>query len=228
MPKLSEVITAILSSLNNAQHQSNKRSRSLADSYRNDEIMKFFALPNAQLAEADITLKYAIKSVQKTASPEDAKDSPDETLYAIRKKATRIVDGILRNESVQNGLAAKSLDKKEMECSLVDAVGECMYHGKKKGRSDSEIAKDVEEKLQGVLGCAPAVSTLLQSKPALLNSVADKAGDTVDDMEVIVDNEILQGLPESVIQTIQLKARVKNFHWIVDQKSSTGEFIQTD
>ena len=45
MPKLNEVVTAILSALSSAQHQSNQVSSQFAKSYKYDETMKYFALP---------------------------------------------------------------------------------------------------------------------------------------------------------------------------------------
>ena len=52
-----------------------------------------------------------------------------------------------------------------------------------------------------------------------------EAPDTIQDLEIIIDNEILQKLPESVIQTIHLKATLKNYRWLVTENSSSGEFI---
>ena len=93
MPKLNEVITVILSSLSIAQHQSNKVSKQFAESYQTDEIMKYFALPNATMSEADITLRYAIKDMVEIAMPHLAtsQDISSESRFAARIRAFNII-----------------------------------------------------------------------------------------------------------------------------------------
>lgn len=235
MPKLNEVISAILSSLNNAQHQSNKSSRSLADSYKNDDIMKYFALPNASLSEVDITLKYAIKDVGKNTVPQDTDlgNSQAESLYSIRQKVTSSIDLIMQNETVQGKIRSSNANAKETENRLVDDISRYIYQEKQKKKSHEEIADGVTKKCQTVLGEDMNLKSILnQGAVSLMESVAAEEGDgtgtPIDDVEVIVDNDILQGLPESIIQTIQLKARMKNYNWIVDQNSAIGEFVLSD
>lgn len=253
MPKLSEVITTVLSSLDKAQHQSNKISRKLANSYKNDEIMKYFALPNASISEADITLRYAVKDigVANDGLNAEVEDSTTESLYAARARASKIVDVMMQNEKIQNIFDDPNLNHREMVVELVDKASKTIYHGKKIGREEGEIIREIMTDFRKVFSCFPSVKEKFQetfhetadsddfvrrtqafihdkicSNPEIMN--VQKAANLDKDMDVIVDGDILQSLPESVIQTVHIKARVKNYHWIVDEKSSTGEFVLTD
>ncbi len=235
MPKLNEVISAILSSLNNAQHQSNKSSRALADSYKNDDIMKYFSLPNASLSEVDITLKYAIKDVGKSTVPQDTDlgNSPAESLYSIRQKVTRSIDQVMQNETVQGKISSSNASVKEIESRLVEDISWHIYQEQQKKKSSTDILDSVTKKFQSILGTdVNQESILRQGAASIMENVAVEDGEktetSIDDMEVIVDNDILMGLPESVIQTMQLKARMKNYNWIVGKDSETGEFVLSD
>lgn len=238
MPKLSEVITAVLSSLDNAQHQSNKFSRKLADCYKNDDIMKYFALPNAAVAEADITLRYAMKDVVQAASDACATidDSKTETLYAARTDASKIVSEIMRNDDFRGEIESSGLKIQDVSNKMVDSISETIYQGNKKGFASDDIAKYAMRNVHDMFDDSPNVqkkiqSSMVESFQNTLNKSPKIMGTEVNedkDLEIIVDNDILQKLPEFVIQTIQIKAKVKNYHWIVNDNSSTGEFVQAD
>ena len=285
MPKLNEVITAMLTSLSNAQHQSNQVSSRFADSYKNDETMKYFALPNATVSEADITLRYAIKDMAIAAMPHLAKvmDISSESRFAARHRAFKIIHLLMRNEKIRALFEGTNIDVPEIAMSRIDDISQVIYEGNKNGRDEEEIIKDIigiltttfekypevkdkfkstfkssEEIVEIAQACIKRsdeeIAQLIQkrmrpnddktkdfnnkptghihSRPSFFKRFLQNRQDDFlqqsKDIEIIIDNDILQKLPESIIQTIQFKARVKNYHWIVTEKATSGEFILTD
>ena len=285
MPKLNEVITAILSSLSNAQHQSNQVSSRFADSYKNDETMKYFALPNATVSAADITLRYAIKDMAIAAMPHLARvmDVSSESRFAAHHRAIKIIQLLMLNEKIQALFEGTDINVREIAMSHVDDISQVIYEGNKNGRDEEDIIKDIIKILTSTFEVYPTVTKnfnnnfkdsdeivklaqacikrsddgiadMAQKRMRLnddktsdsanrpnghphgrfkffknfINNKPEEPPQRPNDIEIIIDNDILQKLPESIIQTIQFKAHVKNYHWIVNDKSSSGEFILTD
>lgn len=258
MPKLNEVITVILSSLSTAQHQSNKVSKQFAESYQTDEIMKYFALPNATMSEADITLRYAIKDLVETAMPHFAipQDISSESRFAARIRAFKIIDLLMHNEKIQALFKGTDINVRHVAMSCVNNISQVIYEGNKIGLDEKEITKEIANALQKefdkypeiadqfatvfpkVINSSEVVKTIYAcikddidnikipiNKPKGASKKTKDSSDTMQDLEIIIDNEVLQKLPESVIQTIHLKATLKNYRWLVTENSSAGEFI---
>lgn len=258
MPKLNEVITVILSSLSIAQHQSNKVSKQFAESYQTDEIMKYFALPNATMSEADITLRYAIKDMVEIAMPHLAtsQDISSESRFAARIRAFKIIDLLMHNEKIQALFKDTDIDARHVATSCINDISQVIYEGNKIGLDENEITKEITKVLLKEFNKYPEIaersatvfpkvinsSEIVNTIHACIKNNIDnvkvptnkskggakkttEAPDTIQDLEIIIDNEILQKLPESVIQTIHLKATLKNYRWLVTENSSSGEFI---
>lgn len=297
MPKLNEVITAILSSLSNAQHQSNQVSSQFASSYKNDETMKYFAMPNATVSEAEITLRYAIKDMAMAVMPHlrASRNIATESRFAAHLRAVRIINALMLNKKIQALFIDTDIDVRRIAMSRIDDISQVIYEGNKNGRDDEDIIRDIMEILQDTFSKFPEVSknfenifhtsdeivkeaqTYIKENIDSINTFPrrprfdhenqkfdanhpkdianhpkgfrqkigsifskDSNKENIDsdtekneengnkDIEVIIDNDILQKLPESIIQTIKFKAHVKNYHWIVNEKSNSGEFILTD
>lgn len=258
MPKLNEVVASILASLDNAQHQSNKVSRNLADNYKNDDVMKFFSLPNATISEADITLRYAIKGDDAVkASPlsrQNLDSSATESLYAARVRAARIVDVLMQDPKLVKLFEGTKINNKYAVEIFVNNSAKIIYNGKKAGRSDLEIAHNIVDCIKPAFDSEEVfqkrfssifenelysekfmenvkkyINKKLRNNPDIGEPSDENVNGNAElipqDIEVIVDNNILQNLPENMIQTIQFKARIRNYRWIVDKNSSNGEFV---
>lgn len=285
MPKLNEVISAILSSLSNAQHQSNQVSSRFAESYKNDETMKYFALPNATVSDADITLRYAIKDMVTATMPHLARvmDVSSESRFAAHHRARKIIHLLMCDERFQALFKGTDIDAREIAKSHIDEISQVIYEGNKNGHDEKEIIREIIGILTKTFEKFPSVAknfkdnfkssddmteialACIKRSDEEIANIAQKRmgqnGDKTDgpsnkpnghhhfmfnpfksffknkpdeptkgpkDIEIIIDNDILQRLPESIIQTIQFKAHVKNYHWIVNDKSTSGEFILTD
>lgn len=285
MPKLNEVVTALLSSLSTAQHQSNQVSSRFADSYKNDETMKYFALPNATVSEAEITLRYAIKDMAIAAMPRLAKELniSSESRFAARHRAIKIINLLMLDDRFQALFNGTEINAREIAMSHIDEISQVIYEGNKNEHDEKEIIKEIIGILTSTFEKYPEVAENFKKHFKSSDEMAeiaqacikrsddeiaelaqkrmkmgdDKSGDSANkpdghhhgrfkffknflknkqeeapqkanDIEIIIDNDILQRLPESIIQTIQFKTRLKNYHWIVNEKSSTGEFILTD
>lgn len=63
MPDLRNVLSAILVDLTMAQHHANRMTRRLAKRYRQDAILQHLPAPNAVVDEVEMTLRYAVESV---------------------------------------------------------------------------------------------------------------------------------------------------------------------
>lgn len=289
MPKLNEVVTAILSSLSSAQHQSNQVSSQFAKSYKYDETMKYFALPNATVSEAEITLRYAIKDMAIAAMPHLARElrTSSESRFAAHHRAINIINVLMREEKFRALFKGTDINAREIAMSHVDEISQVIYEGNKNNHAEEEIVADVIAILINTFEKYPTVAENFKSifknsdemkekayacikendeeiAKMLQNSMQqndDKASDSVNstdnpphirqgffqrfrrnkqvpppqeepphnpnDIEIIIDNDILQKLPESIIQTIRFKTHIKNYHWIVNEKSNSGEFILT-
>lgn len=66
MPDLQTVIKALLSDLTTAQHKTNRVTRHLVKKYRCDAIMQNIPVPNAVIDEVELTLRFAVESVEET------------------------------------------------------------------------------------------------------------------------------------------------------------------
>lgn len=63
LPDLRNVLSTILVDLTMAQHQANRVTRRLAKRYRQDAILQHLPAPNAVIEEVELTLRYAVESV---------------------------------------------------------------------------------------------------------------------------------------------------------------------
>ena len=268
MPKLNEVVTAILSSLSSAQHQSNQVSSQFAQSYKYDETMKYFALPNATVSEAEITLRYAIKDMAIAAMPHLARElhTSSESRFAAHHRAINIINVLMREKDFQELFNGTDINAREIAMSHIDEISQVIYEGNKNNHTEEEIVKEIMAILISTFEKYPIVAenfsrTFTDSEQMKKKAIAcikqnddeiaklfqkrtqqndDKTNKSVktpsnhplnkqqpNDIEIIIDNDILQKLPESIIQTIQFKTHIKNYHWIVNEKSNSGEFILT-
>jgi len=258
MPKLNEVVTAILSSLSTAQHQSNQISKQFAESYQTDEIMKYFALPNATMSEAEITLRYAINEMVDADTLQSVKkyDISNESRYAARIRAVKIIDTLRNNDKIQALFDGTDNNVHDALKSHTDEISQIIYEGNKNGRSTEEIIKEILGILEKnfsisfentkqiknnslkatktnkiIEDISPFIKENIENLKAPshqqngLRNAAPDSSSIPKDLDIIIDNDILQKLPESVIQTIHIKAAIKNYRWLVTENSSSGEFI---
>ncbi len=261
MPKLKEVITAILSSLSSAQHQSNLVSAELSKDYQKDEILKYFALPNATVSEAEITLRYAIKDVATTAMPNlfSTRDVSSESRFAAYQRASKIIDFLTHNEIFQALFKSNDIKASDITTFCQMPITQAIYYGNKNSRNESEITKEIVkifqksfakktddiERDQSLFQKPPfsneiikKIHTYIKGNFNNINNSTEKAQETSpkpkdvpyaqEDIEIIIDNDILQKLPENIIQTMHFKACNKNYHWLESENFSSGEFISTN
>ena len=220
MPKLKEVITAILSSLSSAQHQSNLVSAELSKDYQKDEILKYFALPNATVSEAEITLRYAIKDVATTSN--DIKAS-DITTFCQMPITQAIYYG---NKNSRN------------ESEITKEIVKIFQKSFAKKTDDIERDQSLFQKPPFSNEIIKKIHTYIKGNFNNINNSTEKAQETSpkpkdvpyaqEDIEIIIDNDILQKLSENIIQTMHFKACNKNYHWLESENFSSGEFISTN
>src|SRR5262245_3185538 len=86
--KLRHIIAEFLADLTHAQHRANELSRRLSCQYRHDRLLRYFPVPNAELDEAVLTLRFAPREEEAAAAPAagDAPPCPPEPhpLLALR------------------------------------------------------------------------------------------------------------------------------------------------
>lgn len=260
MPRLNEVIAAILSSLSRAQHQSNLLSADLAHEYQNDKIMKYFSLPNATMSEAEINLRYAIKDLAIKSMPNlfTCRDISTESIFATHQRTSKIIDLLIYNEKFQAIFKDSDIDFQQITISNQNAITQVINNGNKNGRNEIEITKEIITILEKAYAKHADVAEQIQkffSKTANSNEIIKKihtyikgnindinnstpkqqktppqkkgTPDPQKDVEIIIDNDILQKLPESIIQTIHFKVFNENYHWLETEDFRSGEFILT-
>lgn len=66
MPDLQAVVKALLNDFTTAQHKTNRLTRHLAQKYQGDAIMQHIPVPNAVIDEVELTLRFAVESVEET------------------------------------------------------------------------------------------------------------------------------------------------------------------
>lgn len=65
MPDLRAIVHALLVDLITAQDQANRLTRRLAKQYRQDAVLQYLPAPNAVIDEVELTLRYAVDSVDR-------------------------------------------------------------------------------------------------------------------------------------------------------------------
>lgn len=257
--------------------------------------MKYFALPNATVSEAEITLRYAIKDMVIAAMPHLAREllTSSESRFAAHHRAINIINVLMREKDFQELFNETDINAREIAMSHIDEISQVIYEGNKNNHAEEEIVEEIMAILINTFEKYPTVAEnfnriftnsnqmkkkaiacikqnddeiaiLFQKRTQQNDDKTSESGNTPEnhshskqsflqrfrknkqdefpqdeppqeessqqpnDIEIIIDNDILQKLPENIIQTIQFKTHIKNYHWIVNEKSNSGEFILTD
>lgn len=238
MPKLKTVIASILSSLDDAQHQSNLTTSQLAKQYSTDEALKYLQLPNAVMSEIDITLRFAIKEYVEESARILKKNSQAIKLQPVTLNrsanlatAEKLVEKIRSNLS---GSAALTLDDEVKRKALVSRVQDALYSSglEKKSADDTStaVSKVVSEAiLEGKeipTKQKEALSDIIYNNRQLVGTLS---AEEVGDLDVIVDGTSLAGMPAEAIQTLHITTKMENYRWIQSNDSSApGEFVIVD
>ncbi len=97
MVTLQDVVQAVLADLTNAQDNTNKLTRALANEYQTDSILQYLPIPNALLDEVQCSLRFAIEDAAVTACnapPSGTTPSTSRLRAVARAVAQHITDGL--------------------------------------------------------------------------------------------------------------------------------------
>lgn len=95
--KLGEIIGAILKNISVAQHISNKFSARLSRRYRQNDLLRYFPVPNAAVQEFDLGVHFAVLDVFEDTRPvEDFVVAADE---AFRRGTEQLAETVLQRVS---------------------------------------------------------------------------------------------------------------------------------
>lgn len=252
MPKLKEVVTSLIESLEFAQHQSNLRTRELAEQYKNDKNLGFLTLPNAVMSEVNFTLRYMFteESAQLKFAPKTmAKENPaavDEpamnavatftpSRYATKNISKDIVAKIQTDENLRTLVSSEN--EKQYLTNRVNIALQESISKKQDGKIDMGSIKDViyasaAEKYgttknaqfseEKLNSLLGELESSVNQQVATVSSVPDAFGD-ISDLDVIVDGNLL--VNESAIQVMQIKAKMENYRWVVSANDEEGHFV---
>jgi hypothetical protein len=215
MPRLGDVVGALLRDIADAQDCSNRYSTALADEYRHDRLLREFAVPNALVAEVDLELRYAVLQVA------GASTRVERDMVAARKAFTDWSAAVAPAVAACLGGTADPV-------AIAAALAEGLYESREAilGRGNVLIAERAVEAgraaLLKALAATPstpsqdALRALLESEvPRLADRVRAPEGPRPDfDVDVIVDAAALAELPAGAIASLRVKAMPRSHRWV--------------
>ncbi|MCA8396518.1 hypothetical protein [Burkholderia cepacia] len=229
MTNLRDIAAAFLDSLAGAQHEANLYSKRLAVKYREDPLLKYFPVPNGLLDEADVTLRFAVPpgaDGDERASRLDAAgaagggaDPAHDRIDALRSsRVVRELGGNLHallgdaltqamrgTPPTRDALRAGLLDL--LHASLDDGLADVFdaHERADAGHASFEGTVDASwDALRGLIEAAAERQRGIQAETARVPSLA-----------VTLDPAALQGIPSEFVQTLTLRAKLRNYKWVL-------------
>ena len=247
MPKLSEVVYSVLADLTFAQDKTNKLTRLLSAEYQRDKVLQYLPVPNADIEEVELTLRFAVTNEQLAHSQQKPlRWAPSQQwlwslAYEISQHVAWGLVGVvtrrrhedaerqkrlvaaLASSEVRQALSKHLFPVVERAFSVTGAVDVPAVVEALKTAVAAALSSD--EDFQGhVKDGSRAVDEAIASPhkeaiEAILSGAAGaRAGaaeEAVPSIEVLLDSKTLSGLEERAIQTLKIKAAVRNYRWVL-------------
>ena len=102
MPLLSDVVGIILRDITNAKIYADIASKDVFEAYKNDEILKNFSVPNLQIKDIKVNLKFAITNVNENNELEVAITENELTQIAPENISSLEFNSNITNQQIVN------------------------------------------------------------------------------------------------------------------------------